>query len=155
MGKKSQPMFLDFLLIPGFILTAISGLNLHVVHKTLNGNIWGFGFHDWMTIHITIALSFLVLSIVHIYQHWTWFSQLFRSAKNKSKITIIMAILFLAVSITGLISMLIEHSHIGLLHAKLGEFMIIIGVVHFASRFKILLNMFKRRTIKIKEVQQT
>ncbi|MFO7446561.1 MAG: DUF4405 domain-containing protein [Ignavibacteriaceae bacterium] len=153
MDKRKKLLTFDILLIPGFLTTAISGLNLHVANKGFNSIICGISLHGWTIIHVSAALLFLAISGMHIYQHWGWFKQLFISAKNKSRITITTAIIFLLVVLTGLISMMFEDSHIGLLHSKLGELLIIVGIMHLISRFKSLIKLFKRRTNVINEVQ--
>ncbi|MDR9364736.1 MAG: DUF4405 domain-containing protein [Balneolaceae bacterium] len=34
--------------------------------------VWGMGRHDWGDIHFWIAISFLMMMVIHVILHWKW-----------------------------------------------------------------------------------
>lgn len=81
---------IDWSLIPVFVLSAYSGIELHVADYEGNHEVW----HNWAVFHVLTSLLFLMASIFHIATHWGWYKG---TAKNgigrKSKVTAVLSIL--------------------------------------------------------------
>lgn len=54
---------IKYVLVPGFQRWEIYNRNVDLSY-------WGIDRHEWGSIHFTIALTFLVLLIIHIVLHW-------------------------------------------------------------------------------------
>ena len=66
---------IDWSLIPVFVLSAYSGIELHVADYEGNHEVW----HNWAVFHVLTSLLFLMASIFHIATHWGWYKG---TAKN-------------------------------------------------------------------------
>lgn len=129
--SKKQTKF-DILLIFIFTVLSVSGINLHLTAKNgMDRLVWGMEHGVWQALHIVSAILTLIFISIHIYQHKNWYKSLFKSSKTKkkrSKGTIVLTIIFTLVVLTGLIDTL------GLIHAKLGQVMILFVIVHIYNR---------------------
>mgnify|MGYP001388224871 CR=1 FL=1 len=128
---------IDWVLIPLFILTAYTGLKLHIAGHGSNHNIWS----DWAVFHIIVSVLFIIVSIFHITTHWSWFKGLFsKGIGKKSKITVMLSVVFLLVLITGVVLLGVNkaNSEIGLWHYKIGIATIILSFGHILKRIHIL-----------------
>jgi hypothetical protein len=137
---KGKPIFIvDIILIPLFVLLFYSGLKLHVAGHTDNHSIWEY----WAWFHVIVSLPTLIAMLLHIKAHWSWYKSLVKKGmKNKSKITIIISILFLILTITGILLMFFiegANSAVGLWHYKLGIVMGVLALFHIIGRFKIMI----------------
>lgn len=130
-------LWVNISLVPLFIGTLITGLKLHEAAKS--------GFYDhWVIPHIVTALLMLIMMIFHSYYHWGWYKSLFKTTKNKSKLSIAISILFFVVVLTGIVDMFLEpNSAIGLLHNKIGLFMVVFSFFHLITRFRWIKNATK------------
>jgi len=43
--------------------------------------LWSMTRHEWGSIHFYLALSFVILMVVHIILHWAWIKNYFKSPK--------------------------------------------------------------------------
>lgn len=137
---KVKPMFVvDLILIPVFVLLIYSGLKLHVVGKINNHDIWGY----WAHYHIIISILSLIFGGLHIKVHWGWYKSLIKKGLGKkSRITVLLSLLFLIEIITGIILVLfIEggNSSVGMWHYRFGLVMILLLLIHFISRFSLMM----------------
>jgi hypothetical protein len=68
-----------------FLLLASTGLLIWLVLPSGHGylTIWGMNRHVWGDIHFWIALSFLVLIVIHLILHWSWIKSMLFSRSNK------------------------------------------------------------------------
>ena len=111
---------IDWSLIPVFVLSAYSGIELHVADYEGNHEVW----HNWAVFHVLTSLLFLMASIFHIATHWGWYKG---TAKNgigrKSKVTAVLSVLFLSVVLTGFALLGIEGagSPVGQCHFWAGD----------------------------------
>lgn len=133
---------IDWTLIPLFLLTAYTGIKLHIVGHGNNHEIW----HDWAASHIIASIVFLAVAIFHITTHWVWYKGAIRNGiGKKSKITVVLSVLFLLVSVTGVILLGINgaNSNIGLWHYKIGIAVIILCIGHILKRIHLLRKSLK------------
>lgn len=132
----------DWTMIPLFILTAFSGIVLHITGHGSNHDLW----HNWAVCHILSSLIFLVIAILHVRQHWGWYKGIVRNGiGNKSKITVLLSAIFLLVSVTGFILLGVNgaNSGIGLWHYKMGIVTIAFSIGHILKRGELLLKSLK------------
>lgn len=144
---KGRLIFIvDLILLPVFALVVYTGLKLHEVghENNYSHNIWEY----WAHFHIIISVISLLVGWLHIKAHWNWYTGLFKKGIGKrSKVTLSLSMLFFILIITGIILIFfIEggNSPVGLWHYKLGLIMTVLLLVHFISRFSILMKGLRR-----------
>ena len=124
----------DWALLPSFILSAFSGIKLHTL-----GHGMGHGAgHLWHSFHLWTSIMLLVLMIIHIKIHWSWYKHWFRKGLgSKSRTTALLSITFLLLALTGIILLggVCRRSIIGIWHFYLGIAMIILAVMHIFKRW--------------------
>ena len=124
---------IDWSLIPVFVLSAYSGIELHVADYEGNHEVW----HNWAVFHVLTSLLFLMASIFHIATHWGWYKG---TAKNgigrKSKVTAVLSVLFLSVVLTGFALLGIEGagSPVGQCHFWAGIVTTVLSIGHILKR---------------------
>ena len=124
----------DWALLPSFILSAFSGIKLHTLGHSMGH---GTG-HLWHSFHLWTSIMLLVLMIIHIKIHWSWYKHLFQKGLgNKSRTTVVLSLIFLLLASTGIILLGSEcrRSAIGIWHFYLGIAMIILAVMHIFKRW--------------------
>ena len=134
-----KPIFrTDLCLVIVFAASLLTGIKIHYANDFQTHDIW----HTWSVIHFFVNIAILATAIIHIKQHWGWFKTLFKASSFtlKSKITMLVAILFLATSITGVLLLLFidgQGSSIGMVHYVIGLIFGAIGLGHFIKRWKV------------------
>lgn len=126
---------IDVALIPTFLLLIISGVGIHLTDEFTRHAAW----HNWAVTHVIAAVLFLTLGIFHIKGHWAWFKSLKVTLKKKSKPNMILSLLFLFETITGIILIAFidgGNTHIGLWHWVVGLIMAAFGIGHLLKRLK-------------------
>ena len=92
--------------------------------------------------HVISTLLLTILVAIHIYGHWGWYKSLFKGGiKNKSRVTIVVSILFVVLTISGTFAFTVPegpNSHIGIVHYIIGIISTIFFVGHIVKRHKIL-----------------
>lgn len=136
---------IDAALYPLGLLTAVTGFGFHIVGHGSSHHVWVL----WAYAHTLIALMFVVMIVEHLYTHKGWVKGLQNQAarqKRSVKITCFLALLALAVVLTGiaLLAIVGANTHVGLLHYKLGIVFAIFALGHAAKRFHILRKAVKR-----------
>lgn len=137
---------IDWILMPLFILTTYTGMELHIAGHSKSHEIW----HNWAVFHVIASLLFLVIVIFHIMTHWNWYKGIIsRGIGKKSKVTIWLSAMFTFVAITGIILLNAEkaNSPIGLWHYKIGILTSLFSIGHIFKRIPVL---FKSPKVKIK-----
>lgn len=92
-----------------------------------------------------IITGFLSLTVggFHIKAHWAWYRNFIKSGiGKKSKVTIVLSVLFLMETITGIILILFlegGNSSIGMWHYRLGLVMIVFILIHITTRFSLMM----------------
>lgn len=137
---KGRPVFMvDLSLIPVFILLTYSGLMLHTTSHIANHAEWEY----WAEYHTIVGLVSLVLGWLHIKAHWNWYKGLFKKGIGKrSKVTVLISILFLILIVTGLILIFFVsggNSHVGLWHYRIGLGMVLLLIIHTVARISVLM----------------
>lgn len=135
---------IDWTLLPAFILTAFSGIRLHVAGHGRCHEVW----HNWAVFHVVTSLAFLILVIVHAKMHWSWYKGILpKRLGKKSLITFLLSILFLFVTLTGIVLLMKEggNSCIGMWHYRIGLLMIVFAVIHIIKRWSVLKKSLKIR----------
>ena len=111
---------------------------MHISGTRCTHEVW----HNWAVAHTLSSIGFLISGIMHIQSHWAWYKGWFsKGLGNKSRVTALLSIIFVAISITGILLIAVidgANSGLGLWHYRLGIAMTIIGLGHFIKRFPIL-----------------
>lgn len=135
--KFTTNIRIDLALIPVFLLLIVSGIGIHVNGEPGRHELW----HTWAVIHVIAAALFLVLGIFHIKGHWAWFKSLAKTLKKKSKPNMILSLLFLFETVSGIVLLAFvdgADSDIGLWHWWIGLIMTGFGIGHLIKRWKTL-----------------
>lgn len=135
---------IDWTLIPSFVLTVVSGIGLHIAGHGAEHEVW----HNWAVAHVVASLFFTVAAVWHIATHRGWYKSFVRSGiGNKSRITIVLTILFSAVVGTG-IALLgwIDgaNSETGLWHYATGLALTVVAIGHIVKRISALKKSIKK-----------
>ena len=133
----------DWALIPVFILSALTGVGLHLAGHGSVHEIW----HNWAVAHVAACTLFTIAVIFHIKTHWKWYKGVFRNGSgNKSRVTIIVSCLFVLVALTGFMLLAVNggNSGIGQWHWHLGLLSIILFCGHIVKRLPALRRSIRR-----------
>lgn len=136
---------IDWILIVVFIVSAISGFGLHVAVHGSSHEIW----HNWAVFHVLGSILFFIAVIFHVATHLEWYKGIIKKGiGSKSKVTAILSVIFLLLSVTGLALLGINgaNSLLGLWHYKIGVITIVIALGHVIKRlpvFRKSLNFWK------------
>ena len=127
---------IDWILFFAFILSAFSGIELHIAGHGSEHEIW----HNWAVFHVLASLLFLIFAIRHIVTHRGWYKGIIRNGiGRKSKVTVILSAVFVLVSITGIALLGIDgaNSLMGQWHYRIGIATIILSVGHVLKRIRL------------------
>lgn len=130
-------------LVPVFVLSAFSGIGLHIAGHGNNHELW----HNWAVFHVLSGFLFLITVIFHITTHWGWYKGTIKNGLGKkSKITVVLSVVFFLVSVTGIILLGVNgaNSDTGLLHYKTGIATIILCIGHILKRTHLLYKSLKQ-----------
>lgn len=125
-----------------FVLSAFSGIGLHIAGHHDNHEIW----HNWAVGHVLTSLLFFIAVIFHVRTHWEWYKGTVKNGMGKkSKVTAVLSVIFLPVSVTGFILLSVNgaNSGMGLWHYKMGLAMIIFSIGHILKRIHLLRKSLK------------
>lgn len=129
---------IDWILIVVFIVSAISGFGLHVAGHGGTHEVW----HNWAVFHVLGSILFLIAAILHVATHLEWYKGIIKKGiGRKSKVTAILSVIFLLLSVTGLALWGINgaNSLLGLWHYKIGVITIVIALGHVIKRLSVFL----------------
>lgn len=136
--KADKLFIVDLILLIPFALTTESGFGMHLAGHSNIHSVW----HNWAVTHCLSSLLFSGFTFAHIYLHRNWYKTLFsKPLGNKSRVTIIVSILFAVLTISGTLAFTIPeepNSHIGKVHYIIGIISTIFFVGHIIKRHKIL-----------------
>lgn len=133
---------IDWSLVFVFVLSAFSGIGLHIAGHGINHELW----HNWAVFHVLTSFLFFVISIFHITTHWGWYKGIIKNGLGKkSKITVVLSVVFFLVSVTGIILLGVDgaNSYIGLLHYKIGIVTIVLCIGHLLKQISLLRKSLK------------
>lgn len=132
---------IDWILIVVFIVFAISGVDLHMAGHGNSHEVW----HNWAVFHVLGSVLFLIAIIFHVATHWGWYKGIIKNGiGRKSKVTVVLSIVFLLLSVTGIVLFGVNGANfpLGLWHYKMGIAMTAIAIVHTIKRLSILRKSF-------------
>lgn len=133
---------IDWSLIPTFILTVYTGIQLHIAESATH-EIW----HNWAVAHTIVSILFTIAVIFHIKTHWNWFKSITKSdSQRKKRITIAVSVFFVILVISGIV-LLIAHGTIpklGQWHFRIGIIATILFLGHIIKRIPILKKSLNR-----------
>lgn len=127
---------IDWILIVVFIVSVISGFGLHVDGHGSSHEIW----HNWAVFHVLGSILFLIAVIFHVATHLEWYKGIIKKGiGSKSKVTAILSVIFLLLSVTGLALLGINgaNSLLGLWHYKIGVITIVVALGHVINRLSV------------------
>ena len=133
---------IDWILIVVFIVSAISGIGLHIAGHGNSHEVW----HNWAVCHALGSVLFLVAIIFHVRTHGGWYKGIIKNGiGRKSKVTAVFSIVFLLLSVTGIVLLGVNgaNSPLGLWHYKIGIVMTVIAVGHIIKRLSALRKSLK------------
>lgn len=128
---------IDWILIVVFIVSAISGIGLHIAGHGNSHEVW----HNWAVVHVLGSILFLVAIIFHVTTHWGWYKGIIKNGiGRKSKVTAVLSIIFLLLSVTGIVLLGVSGANtpLGLWHYKIGVMTTVIAVGHIVKRLPVL-----------------
>lgn len=138
-----QIFVIDWILIFIFILSAYSGIELHIAGHVSNHEVW----HNWAVFHALTSFLFIVAAVFHITTHWGWYRGIVKNGiGRKSKITVALSVVFLLASVTGLVLLGVKgvNSNIGQWHYRIGLLVTILSVGHILKRIPLLRKSISR-----------
>lgn len=133
---------IDWILIVVFIVSAVSGFGLHMAGHLASHEVW----HNWAVFHVLGSVLFLVAIIFHVTTHWGWYKGIIKNGiGRKSKVTALLSIVFLLLSVTGIVLLGVNGANclLGLWHYKIGIVMTVIAVGHIIKRLSALCKSLK------------
>ena len=133
---------IDWNLFFVFVLSAFSGIGLHIAGHSNNHELW----HNWAVFHVLTSFLFFVVAIFHITTHWGWYKGIIKNGLGrKSRFTVVLSIVFFLVSVTGIILLGVDgaNSYIGLLHYKIGIVTIVLCIGHLLKQISLLRKSLK------------
>ena len=133
---------IDWILIVVFIVSAISGIGLHIAGHGNSHEVW----HNWAVFHALGSVLLLVAIIFHVRTHGGWYKGIIKNGiGRKSKVTAVFSIVFLLLSVTGIVLLGVNgaNSPLGLWHYKIGIAMSVIAVGHIIKRLSALRKSLK------------
>ena len=136
--NRSRFIYLtDLGLVPVFVLSFYTGIELHVAGQNVSHEVW----HYWAVFHTAVSLLFMMVVGIHVRSHWGWYKGLKKAGcRGKKKVVLLLSIVFLLVVVSGLSLLLFidgANSWMGLLHYKIGIVVGILGVLHLLKRKRI------------------
>lgn len=139
MNKSKSIVLTNLILIPLFIASVYTGIELHIAGHGASHEIW----HTWAVLHTIASLLFLALVALHVRSHWGWYKALKTiGCKGKRHAVLLLTCVFLLVLISGLLLLFFVDgaaSSTGLLHYKTGLVLALLVLFHVLKRRKILL----------------
>lgn len=138
---------IDWLLVGAFVLSALSGVGLHVSDEVLAHETW----HNWAVLHVLSSLLFLIGAVLHVETHWGWYKSLFKNGLGrKSRVTVAVSVVFLLLSLTGVALLGVDGggSALGLWHYRIGLVGIVLFAGHVVKRIPLLRKSLARKKLR-------
>lgn len=130
--KKIARKYIGLLLT--FVASAVTGIGLHISGHGAGHEVW----HNWAVIHVLSSLGWLISGAIHIQRHRAWYRVIAsKGIGHKSRTTILLSVLFLFVTVTGLILIVCvdgANSALGRWHYIAGLVLILLSLIHILSR---------------------
>lgn len=156
-SKTSLNLPVDLILIVAGFFTAFSGLLLqfryHAGRVPHNTCVFYFDYFEWTAIHKILSAAFFLVLCVHLYLHAGWYKSILRKKSFMKNQTVILSLVLLMTSLTGLIpwmessfciltsgEMPEAERHLVEIHDKVSLILVIYLALHVKSRFGWLSN---------------
>ncbi len=140
MNKKRFIFLADLVLVPLFILTVYTGMELHVAGHGADHEAW----HDWAVLHTLAGLLFTVFGAIHVRDHWGWYKSLCaKGPKGRSRIVLALSVVCVPVLVTAVLLLCCvdgANTPVGLLHYGAGLAAGFLGMLHILTRARRLYN---------------
>lgn len=133
---------IDWCMVIAFIATIATGFGLHIAGHGNDHWFWV----GWAIAHSLAAASFVVAGVMHIKTHWGWYKAWLKNGLgNKSRVTVILSVIYAVVLISGVALFCIKgaNSHLGIFHYKIGILLTAIGIGHIIKRIPVLRKSLK------------
>jgi hypothetical protein len=148
---KAKKYFTDIAMFPIMIITAVSGLAMHITHegRGIDHSASEISLSQWRDIHLISAFVWLILMCIHVNQHWLWYKNIITNLNFKNnKLSLIISILAFLLVFSGILLFTelfpFPAKHvIGELHDKFGEILVILLTFHIVQRFKWIIKTTK------------
>lgn len=130
-------LVVDWILFPCFLLTAITGIGMHIAGHSTNHLSW----EVWAWTHSLLGLLFAIFAVWHVKMHIGWYKSLLKSKSGKNKhITTILTLTGIITTITGVVMFLVlgANSGVGLWHYRIGILFSLFALGHVIKRIPIL-----------------
>lgn len=127
----------DWILLPYFFITAITGIGMHIAgHGTnhLSWEIWAWG-------HSLSGLLFAIVAVWHVKMHIGWYKSLLKGKSSKNRhITTILTLIGIIITITGVVMFVVSGANygVGLWHYRIGILFSLFAMGHIIKRIPIL-----------------
>ena len=129
-SKRRRKTSAKVLLLFVTVAIAATGFGLHAAGHGPSFSAW----HRWAVAHVAFSLLWLALAVHHVWKHRRWYrAVLSRGVGNKSKMTLLLTALSLALWATGVLLLVCidgSQSAVGLWHYGLGVAMVVLSVHH-------------------------
>lgn len=116
-----------------FILSALTGIGLHIAGHGNSHEIW----HFWAITHVITCLLWFIYISLHIKKHWNWYQMRCSKGIKKSHwLSIILSLFFLCTVATGILLLAFvegANSAIGLWHYASGMVLTICTLFHIVQ----------------------
>ena len=135
-----KPIFrTDLMMALLFVASIYSGFEIHYAGHFQSHEVW----HNWSVVHVVANVLFLVISIIHIKQHWNWYKSLIKrtSSKKPRIVTILLSLLFATTILSSIYLLLFakgEGTSAGFFHYVVGIIFGVLSIGHFVKRWKVL-----------------
>lgn len=138
---KRGLFLIDVLLVPAFVLTVYSGIILHVCRENQHNDV-----AEELFWHGISSFVFAVLIAWHVWAHWRWYCNLYRTLRFgwRSTMTLLLSI-GVAVSVVTGVGMLLGGAVVLLErgHGVTAVLVVLLGGIHIVGRFSILVRGVK------------
>ena len=117
-----------------FAMSGITGIGFHIAGHGAGVAEW----HVWAVLHTIASLLFLVVVILHVKSRWAWYKSFRKGIGKKSRLTLLLSLVFLFVALSGiaLLGIYGANSELGLWHYKAGIALLVLSVLHIAKRYR-------------------
>lgn len=132
--RKNTPFTIERLLPLAFMVSAVSGICLHIAGHGTSHEVW----HNWAVAHVLSSLLWLISATFHIRRHGRWYKAIIsKGIGRKSRMTLALSVVFLIVIVTGIVLLACvdgANSAIGLWHYWLGFVLMALSLIHIIRR---------------------
>ncbi|MGE5362861.1 MAG: DUF4405 domain-containing protein [Bacteroidota bacterium] len=156
-SKTSYNLPVDLILIVAGFITAFSGLLLqfryHAGRVPRNTGVLYLDYFQWAAIHKILSITFFFVLCAHLYLHAGWYKAILRQKSFLKNQTVVLSIILLMTSLTGLIpwmqssfsifvnsEMPRAERHLVEIHDKVSLVLVIYLGLHVKNRFGWLRN---------------